>query len=98
MTETSPAAEVESDLCTHHDLLPLTADMLRANEIFTSVVSAEPIFRSRIQVGSQQAIAILDGGSDRSLIASHLVGKNEIKPCTQVIHASGIACCTLSEE
>ena len=96
VTEFSPAPEKDDNtspsgdsFCSQPCSLPLNSDLLRTADIFTSAVSAEPIFRCKVRVGSHEATAVLDSGADRSLIGSHLVEKRNITPCSQAVHAVG---------
>ena len=69
-------------------LLP-SPGLLHTEHVFTSSVRPEPALHATFVVGSQNVTGVLDTGSDRSMIARHLVPDNVIQPCSDVIHAIG---------
>ena len=62
-------------------------EALHTENVFTSSVRPQPALHAEFAVNSRHVTGVLDTGSDRSMIARHLVDDNTVRPCSAAVHA-----------
>ena len=66
-----------------------SADSPIRASVFTSSVRPEPALHATFTAHSRTVTGVLDTGSDRSMIARHLVADEMIQQCSAVVHGVG---------